>query len=304
MKSMKLRSLRPLPLAALALAPLTTACDDHGDHGHDQTIELRFAAQVGDEAFGCDKTFMGLGTADSMATPLDFRLYLHDVRLVDSTGKQWPLDVTDDGLWQRDGLVLLDFEDKTGTCINGTTPTNRFVRGTIDPGHDEPTITGVTFKLGVPFELNHADVATAASPLNLSGLFWNWQGGYKFARLDLSVMGAMPVEGGEGGHGAGGFNIHLGSTGCDLDAGTQTVSSCAAPNRGTIALTDYDHTTDTIVIDLAEAVKGLDLSTDGGGAPGCMSGKDDPECASIFAAFGIDLTTGGPAQSQSAFRVE
>ena len=96
---------------------------------------------------------------------------MHDVRLVDADGGEWPVTLDDDDLWQTDAVALLDFEDKTGTCANGTTPTNTVVKGTYDTGHDTVDFTGLRFKVGVPFALNHGDAATAPSPLNLSGLF-------------------------------------------------------------------------------------------------------------------------------------
>ncbi|NJR31975.1 MAG: hypothetical protein HC778_02740, partial [Chamaesiphon sp. CSU_1_12] len=34
----------------------------------------------------------------------------------------------------------------------------------------------------------------AASPLNLTSLWWNWQGGYKFLRLDLAKVSATNVK--------------------------------------------------------------------------------------------------------------
>ena len=34
--------------------------------------------------------------------------------------------------------------------------------------------------MGVPFESNHRDSTIAPSPLNITAMFWNWQGGYKF----------------------------------------------------------------------------------------------------------------------------
>ena len=113
------RTLR-LCTAATALAGLA-ACDhdhDDGDHDHDRAVELRFAAVVGAEPFACTKTFT-VGAVE--LEPLDFRLYVHGVQLVDADGGTWPVTLGDDGLWQDGAVALLDFEDKSGTCVNGTT---------------------------------------------------------------------------------------------------------------------------------------------------------------------------------------
>lgn len=277
-------------LVGLAAGP---ACDhEHTDHDHARAVELRFAAVVGAEPFACTRTFTGVGVGAAALEPLDFRLYVHGVQLVDADGAKWPVALDDDGLWQDGTVALLDFEDKTGTCINGTPEVNDVVKGTVDTGHDEVDFVGVELEVGVPLSENHQDVAAAASPLNLSGLFWSWQGGYKFMRVDMKLAGA-----------GGGFEVHLGSTGCTLAEGTTEVGSCASPNRPHVALDGFDPADDTIVVDYGALVAGLDLGADGGGAPGCMSGADDPECATIFDHLGLDLATGLPRAGQTVFTV-
>lgn len=74
---------------------------------------------------------------------------------------------------------------------------NSAVKGKVPAGR----YTAVTFDLGVPFALNHADVASAPSPLNVKAMWWSWQGGYKFVRVDMktdapAAGGAMPGMGG------------------------------------------------------------------------------------------------------------
>ena len=49
--------------------------------------------------------------------------------------------------------------------------------------------SGVRFTMGVPFELNHGDPTVAPSPLNITAMFWNWQGGYKFLKADMNSTG-------------------------------------------------------------------------------------------------------------------
>ncbi len=292
------------PVSTLALLAFAGCDDDHDhdqDHDHTTALTLRFAAQVGDAPFSCTGMFSGVGAgAGVMVEPLDFRFYVHDVRLITADGEEVPVELDQDGLWQSGDLALLDFEDKTGTCANGTAPTNVVVKGTYDAEHAD--ISGVSFKVGVPFAMNHGDAAVSPSPLNLSGLFWSWQGGYKFMRIDMKVHGSM-VDG--GGHGeAGGLNLHLGSTGCELDASTQSVASCSASNRPSITLDGFDVDNDTIVIDYGAIVADVDLSMDMGGAPGCMSGKDDPECEAIFEALGLSLESGSAQAGQTAFRLK
>ncbi|XXT20104.1 MbnP family copper-binding protein [Sorangium sp. So ce429] len=256
--------------------------------GEDASIALRFEGRVGEHVFSCGETY-ALGTASTEVGISDFRLYIHDIRLRKAGGDEVPVTLDQDGLWQFQDLVLLDFEDKTGRCANGTEPTNGEARGTVPRG----SYDGLSFKLGVPFALNHADAAVAPSPLNLSGLFWSWEAGYKFARIDT-----VPAAG------SGPFFLHLGSTGCVADAGG-AVTACDTPNVAEVVLTGFDPLTTTVLVDFAAVVAASDLSADAGGAPGCMSGTDDPECGAILQRLGIEIADGTlHPEAQELFRVE
>lgn len=274
-----------LPDAALPDALLPDAALPDAAPAGDQPVEIAFEARVGGEAFSCKQPFSGLGTTGATARFLDFRLYVHDFRLM--TGEvETPLALDQDGVWQQENLALLDFEDKSGTCGNGTEDTNARVHGVAPAG----VYDGLRFKVGVPFALNHADVTAAQSPLNLSGLFWNWQGGYKFMRVDTEVENRN-----------GPFNFHLGSTLCDGDPTTGGVTQCDYPNVIEVSLTGFDPREQAIVVDYAALVAGVDLSTDSGMAPGCMSSPRDAECVSTFAALGLDIESG--AQDPAAQHV-
>lgn len=281
----------PAPATGDAAVNADAATGDGGAGGG--AVELRFAGKVGSEAFSCTGSYAGLGSTQRTWRPLDFRFYVHDVKLLRGDGSEVSVTLTDDGRWQDGHVALLDFEDRTGLCNNGTTETNGVVRGTLPAGAAGPW-AGVRFTLGVPFAQNHQNSATAASPLNLSTLWWNWQGGYKFLRLDGRVddaMGTMLMPS---------FNIHLGSTGCDGSA-MGNVTNCTEPNRPTITLMGFDPTSNTVVADLSRLVADSDLGTSSM-APGCMSGLTDPECAPLFRNLGI--TVGSTAGAQTFFRVE
>lgn len=306
--------------AALAMAGALAGCgDDHTHdvdsghvHGHDASdpdgfgadaqvvdagpsgVDIRFAGKVGSEAFSCAGSYPGLGTTQRTWRPIDFRFYVHNVRLLRGDGSEVPVTLSDDGVWQDGTVALVDFEDRTGGCSNGTGPTNNVVRGALPAGAAGPW-AGLRFTLGVPFAANHQNSATAGSPLNLSTLWWNWQGGYKFLRLDGRVddaAGAMLQAS---------FNIHVGSTGCDGSA-MGGVTRCAEPNRAEVTLMNFDPAANTVVADLARLVADTDIGANAGGAPGCMSGLTDPECATILRGLGI--TVGATPGAQTFFRVE
>lgn len=244
-----------------------------------RTVSLAFEGVVGGEPARCGETYSGVGTSASELTLGDFRLYVHDVRLVTEDGDEVALELAQDGRFQHEDLALLDFEDGSAGCESGTEVVNVNVRGTVP---EDAIFSGVRFRLGVPFALNHADASTAPAPLNFTSMFWSWNGGYKFLRVDARTTG-LPD----------GFLIHLGSTGCEGD-GRGNVTSCAQENRAEIALDGFDPDVDVIRVDLAELLSQSDVDADAGGQPGCMGGFDDPDCGAIFHGLGLPFD-GTPA---------
>jgi uncharacterized repeat protein (TIGR04052 family) len=242
-----------------------------------------------------------MGSPAVEAQPVDLRFYVHDVRLVTDGGSEVPLALTD-GPFQRMGVVLLDFEDATGTCDQGDAATNAEIRGTVPAGD----YVGIRFRIGVPFELNHLDLTSLPSPLNRTSLFWSWNLGHIFfAGTTRTVVGAGGggVDAGAPDAGVPGPNdhfTHVGSTMCVGDPAMGVpVTSCARPNRASIELADFDAATDEIVVDLAAAKADVDISDNAG----CHSFSD--ACAAPFEALGLDWSTGGATPAtQTVFRVE
>ncbi|MCB9631214.1 MAG: metallo-mystery pair system four-Cys motif protein [Sandaracinus sp.] len=249
---------------AVFLSLVLFACSSSGSDSVEQT--LRFEAVVGDQAFACGTTYEGLGTENASFTPTDLRFYVYDVRLVDAEGTEVALDLADDGRFQRDGAALLDFEDGCGDM--GNADLNDRLVGSVPEG----TYTGVRFRVGLPPELNHANSAEAPAPRNLTAMWWSWNAGYKFVRVEGR---SSAFEG---------WRLHLGSTACTGDM--MGDASCANPNVVDVAIDDFDPTTDRIVFDL-DALVATSTLGDTGGAPGCMSGPDDTDCGPIFDALGL-----------------
>ena len=281
-------------------------------------VTLTFAAAVADQAVECGVTYEGVGAEGSTIEFQDLRFYVSDVRLLTADGEEVGLELEPNG-WQHQNVALLDFEDGSARCAaSGNEATNSAVTGTVPEGD----YTGVAFTLGVPFALNHADVATAPAPLNVSSMWWSWQGGYKHARIDLMSHSAVMVNmqsggntggqgsggqasGGHGGHGgaaqAGLWPIHIGSTGCESAASViPPAIPCANPNLADVRLESIDLENDVIVADVGALLGGVDVSQSLETAPpGCMSGSEDPDCDVVFA--NLSLEPGGA--SQRFFRV-
>jgi uncharacterized repeat protein (TIGR04052 family) len=241
-----------------------------------EPVAVRFAARVNGQPFRCTGSYASVGTSNSSIQPLDFRFYVHNIRLVTRGGQEVALTMPDN-LWQRGGVALLDFENQTGSCTGGTADTNAVVTGTIPVGD----YTALRFTLGLPFAVNHQDAAMAATPLNYTSLWWSWNGGYKFARLDFASTGQPQ-----------GWFIHLGSTGCNAASGNQSPTTCSEPNRVEVSLAGFDVSRNVVVADLGRLVAQSNVDINAGGARGCMSGLTDPECPAILSGFGIGAPAG------------
>lgn len=279
-----------------------------------QPVTLEFSAVVGDLPLACGQTYQNVGSGNTTIEFQDARLYISNVRLITAEGEEVAVTLEQDGLWQFENVALLDFEDATSGCSDvGTTAINNQIRGTVP----EADYSGLAFDLGVPFDLNHSDATTAPSPLNVTSLFWSWQYGYKFARIEIlneqTAMSGTAVPNDSGGMdmGDGGgapsnfWPIHLGSTGCTSPAPVVgPAAACTRPNLSTVHLEPFNPMSDIVTLDIAGLLEGVNVGQSLELAPpGCMSGFDDPDCKGLFSNFGLALKTGQPAASQRLFSV-
>lgn len=328
MKSHLLHGLIALIGLGLALSHHVTTPARDVIAAETQAVTIRFQAMVGEQPFNCGESY-ALGTSATSVTPTDFRFYVSDVALIDNSGAEVPVVLEQDGRWQYQSVALLDFEDKSATCSNGTQEMRDQIVGTVPVG----TYRSVRFTLGVPFALNHADATLAPSPLNLTSLWWNWQGGYKFLRVDLanaamtsevevrqaSVHSPSVHNAGSGASETGhsdtgqssqghetlqGFAIHLGSTACEASTNRQSPTSCANPNRTEVMLNNFDPDQNIVVADLAALVASTDLATNQPDTPaGCMASPNDGDCLGIMHNVGLSFG-GQPSTGQTFFRVK
>lgn len=276
----------------VAINELITAVRNALDGCARRDVEIVFAAVVGDEDFTCGGVYEGIGTSNATLRVTDFRFYVSNVRLLTPSGDEVPLELGQESIWQREDVALLDFEDGTSGCSFGNAPTNDRVRGTAPAG----IYTGIRFDMGIPYELNHGNAELETEPLNVTAMFWNWQGGYKFIRVD-AFAGSIEES--------INYNLHIGSTGCASAAPPIPPSQpCTNPNRPDITLTGFNPDTNVIVADLARALVDVNVEENQPEtAPGCQSQPFDTDCVGVFDKFGLPFGD-QPAGQQTFFRVE
>jgi uncharacterized repeat protein (TIGR04052 family) len=241
-----------------------------------QPVSLRFRAVVGAEPFACGKSYEVAGVR---VEPIDLRLFVHAIELVRDDGDLVPLALDPDGAFQTDEVALLDFEDGSAGCRNGTSALSTVVHGHAPRGR----YTGVRFRIGVPFEQNHDNPDLAKPPLDLSAMAWSWNAGHTFLRFDVKADGRPRI-------------FHLGSTGCEGTVGH--IARCSRPNRPLVVAQELALDRGEIVFDLAPLITATLARASG---DGCMSAPDDPDCAPLFAALGLDTATGESSSSAQGF---
>lgn len=292
----------------VSAACLITACGDnhdHSGHNHDtpdaavtpdapaattMNVAIPFVAHVNGMPFACDQLYSNIGTSNATYKGQDFRFFVSNLKLTPAGGGAGvPVVLTVNENQDANGIALLDFENGTGLCQTGTVATYTTVVGTVPTG----TYNGITFDLGIPFEHNHINYATATGPRSAPGMFWSWQGGYKFAKIEGQIQTATdpkPV-----------FNLHLGSTGCVANNSMEAPTMCANPNRPTIALASFVVGQSKVVADVGPVLATTNVATNTAmTAPGCMSFPGDPECNNVLPRLGVPYG-GTPAAPQQLF---
>lgn len=340
-----LRSRIATPLALIALAALVACGDDaqdtggaatgaHSDHDKDAAgakatagkgaskptipgggggdamlVKIRFEARVGSEPFACGRSYANVGTPPREVSPVDFRFYVYGVRLLSASGQATEVALLQDGAWQYQSVAMLDFENHEGACDQGDAPMHTEVEGAVPAGD----YTGVEFAIGIPPELNHADLSTQPSPLNKSSLFWSWNAGHIFfaatARATGVAGGAADADAGaalDGDLDAGVDTFidhltHLGATGCDGNpVGGVPVTMCSHENRPVYRFEQFDLTKQRIVADFGAVKRGSDVAA----SEGCHSFTPET-CTAPFKQLGIDFASGElTPKTQTVFHVE
>lgn len=213
----------------------------------------------------------------------DLRFYISNPQLVTPDGKARDVGFTVEKPWQNDAVALIDLEDGTGTCQNGTAEITRQLVGVTRSGD----YTKLRFTVGVPFRLNHSNPLTASPPLDDPDMHWHWRSGYKFLRAGVRTE-------------SDGFWIHVGSAGCEGTVGN--ITECRFPNRIDVELDGFVPGESRVAIDLAQLISGVNLGD--GITTNCSSGPAEETCVAPFEALGIDFATGRQEATQSVFSLQ
>lgn len=266
--------------------------------GENQLVAARVELKVNAAQALCNQVYAGVGSTAQDFKLTDFRFYLSELVLKNGDTRV-PVTLAskaDGSVLNQDGYSLALLGMLNG-CAGQSQDNGLLLSGSAPAGQYEQ----ICFKLGLPFALNHVNVADAASPLSSSAMAWSWLSGHKFLRVDGVGNPNGVLQN---------YFVHLGSTGCSnggAGGGAPPSAACLQPNLSEVCLPYADIAQGApIVADIGPVLAASDVSKDLGGAPGCMSGTTDPECQQVLPRLGLPWqspVTPAPAQTQQLFSV-
>ncbi|MDO6565532.1 metallo-mystery pair system four-Cys motif protein [Alteromonas sp. 1_MG-2023] len=168
--------------------------------------------------------------------------------------------------WQTQSTALLKFHS---LCSSPDDANNKII---LDVSEGLLKLaTNLRFTMGLPFDANHANPLSQASPLNDTSMFLNRQQGHRFLRLDLSQAGANEKQ----------WSYHLGSANCtSASTDTPPEASCAFTNRVEFILpmTQLDSEL-TLELSVSNILAQVDILE----APSCeFSSPEAPPCKQLL----------------------
>ncbi len=236
----------------LAVIALTAGCSESRI-----PVSIPFEAAYDGQAIDCSSDGVALS---------DLRFFVSAVTAETTDGRMLDVPLVVDTDWQNDAVALIDLENGTDACRDGTAESH----ATLNLLWPDADVEKLALTIGVPFEQNHADPLAAAPPLDDSAMHWHWRSGYKFLRAGIDTADD-------------GFWLHLGSAGCEGTTGN--ITGCTLPNRVTIELDGFVAGRSAAVVHIDRLFAGIDLDDR---TPGdCSSGPLETSCETVFANLGL-----------------
>ncbi|WP_196137147.1 MbnP family copper-binding protein [Aliikangiella sp. G2MR2-5] len=143
----------------------------------------------------------------------------------------------------------------------------------------------IEFKVGVPFDRNHLNPITQPYPLNQPDMFWTWQMGYKFFRIELKSKQTIDSDEKNLIEDTNHFwMFHLGSTGCQSPSPVRAPGKeCKHPNQVQVQLQNFN-INQAITLDIGQLIDDINIVD----YPGCQSSPDDPLCEQLLNNVGVN----------------
>jgi len=187
------------------------------------------------------------------------QFFISAIELKGNKGK-WQKGSLIKSLYQTDKIALLgEYCELSNKQSNANWVLN------FDEKIDLANTTHIRFDLGLPFAINHLNPLTQESPLNIPTMFWGWQKGHKFLRLEMETNNDN-------------WLFHLGSVGCKAASPLRAPKQeCLYPNRYTyeLPITKKDN---QITLEFAALLNNITINEQAS----CQSSPDNTSCQTLL----------------------
>lgn len=211
--------------------------------------------------------------------------YIYDITLLDADKQRHPFL-----------LDSSDYPDQVALIVLASTQQHFSLAG-VAAAKD---FQALEFTVGVPEHLNHHNPLRAQAPLNDSSMFWSWQQGYKFLRIDGVYANDRSASGSEGN-----WVFHLGSTGCDSPSALRPPEEpCRNSHRVRVHLQDFDPQHHRIDVNLESLTRQL---ADAGDVNCSGSYQLQDVCMRMLRTLGLNPESGNCEQeclTQTLFQLQ
>jgi hypothetical protein len=168
-----------LGLGVLMMGALVVAGTSSQAQNANVNFDLKVNVRVGDAPLELGKSYKTPGGAEFTVDLLKF--YTSNVQLVKADGSSLTIPGVSLTSWSSEpaqtGSLMQGGQNIKAASSSGAT----FFKLSAPAGEYK----GLRFEVGVPKDLNHRDASTMALPLGLeSGMFWAWNPGYIFFRVE------------------------------------------------------------------------------------------------------------------------
>lgn len=256
-------------------------CDSPPPSNQQMKVQLMWQ----DNKLKCDTTFI-VGVENKTWFIEQFQFFISDIQF-GSENSGWHDVTLIENPYQTGNTVLLGRNCReTSQEINTDNSKNWTVE--FEPNESITQPSAIRFTLGLPFEVNHLNPISQKSPLNLPSMFWVWQTGHKFMRLELASNNQQ-------------WLFHLGSTGCSSASVLRSpTQACRYPNTINVELPilKQQNTNLLLGLDLSALLSGISLTP----TSNCQSEQDNESCTQLLKNL-LSATDSNEQEAPAVFRI-
>lgn len=243
-------------IALVLFVILISGCDSSDKPTRAQNDKLIFQPIFRNDLINCDSVLLH-SNSKWRFTQLQF--YISSIELKNKAGK-----------WQKAPLVKSPYQTDNSALLgehcNSSNTKNKAKWSLIfDESAELANAVAMRFDLGLPFTVNHLNPLTQDSPLNIPTMFWSWQQGHKFLRLEMTSN-------------SDNWLFHLGSVGCKAASPLRSPKDeCRYPNRYPFELA-LNNENNQIIFDLSALLNNVLITKQ----TSCQSSPEKSSCKQLF----------------------